>query len=97
MLAGLLAQAEEEGATRVTLRAVVEEASALGAGRALARLGLSDAGAGHDIGELRGLLAAWRDTKLSMRRTAIGWVVKTVLTMIVLALGVRLGMAGLDR
>ena len=38
MLASLLAQAAEEGADIATLRAVVEEAGDLGAGRALARI-----------------------------------------------------------
>ena len=42
MLAGLIRQAEEEGADLVTLRALVEEASELGAGRALKRAGLGE-------------------------------------------------------
>ena len=42
MLAGLIAQAALDGGDLVTLRAIVEEASEVGAGRALARLGLSD-------------------------------------------------------
>lgn len=39
MLAGLVAQAEAEGARMVTLRALVEEASEVGAQRALEMVG----------------------------------------------------------
>jgi hypothetical protein len=42
MLAQLTAQAEARGADLVTLRALIEEASDLGATRAIARLGLAD-------------------------------------------------------
>ena len=58
MLAGLLAQAADEGADLVTLRAVIEEASELGAERVLARMGLDDANAHGDLNELRELLQA---------------------------------------
>ena len=61
MLARLIAQAAGEGAELVTLRAVVEEASDLGAARVLTRMGLADAGAHEDLHELRELLRAWRD------------------------------------
>ena len=65
MLARLIAQAAssmkmEGGGELVTLRAIVEEASEVGATRVLGRLGLSDASAQDDIDELRELLAAWR-------------------------------------
>src|SRR5690606_31285104 len=46
MLARLIAQASAEGADLATLRAIVEEASELGAGRVLGRIGLADASAG---------------------------------------------------
>ncbi|MCH7630194.1 MAG: hypothetical protein IH997_16045, partial [Proteobacteria bacterium] len=42
MLARLLAQAETEGSELITLRAIVEEASDLGAKRVLERMGLAD-------------------------------------------------------
>jgi len=61
MLLHLAAQAEARGADLVTLRALIEEASDLGAARALARLGLSDENAAKDMAELRELLSAWRD------------------------------------
>lgn len=95
MLAGLLAQAEGEGADLVTLRALVEEASELGAARALARIGLSDAHADKDIGELRQLLQAWRETRRSVRNAVIGWIIRMVLALVVIGLAVKLGFAGM--
>ena len=53
MLIHLAAQAEARGSDLVTLRALIEEASDLGAARALARLGLSDDSAAKDMAELR--------------------------------------------
>ena len=61
MLAGLLAQAAAQSGDLVTLRAIVEEASEVGARRMLARIGLDDETAPQDMGELRELLRAWRD------------------------------------
>ena len=52
MLARLIAQAGHEGGELITLRAIVEEASELGANRVLDRLGLGDPSA---------LETAWRD------------------------------------
>ena len=95
MLAGLLAQAEGEGADLVTLRALVEEASELGAARALAGIGLSDCHAGKDIGELRQLLQAWRETRQSVRNAVIGWIIRMVLALVVIGLAVKLGFAGM--
>ena len=95
MLARLLAQAASEGADMVTLRAIVEEASELGADRALARLGLSDADASSDIGELRELLGAWRDAKKSAWRAAIDWLVRGCLALLLIGIAVRLGVPGL--
>lgn len=91
MLARLLAQATAEGADMLTLRAIIEEASELGADRALARLGLSDAHAGDDIGELRQLLGAWRDAKKSAWQAAIDWAVRGCLALLLIGIAVRLG------
>ena len=68
VLALLLSQAEREGSDLLTLRALVEEASQLGAQIMLARLGLDDDGAPDDLSQLRELLGAWRDAKASARR-----------------------------
>lgn len=97
MLAGLIAQANGEGTDLVTLRAVVEEASELGAQRTLSRIGLDDATASGDLTELRELLRAWRDAKASARHAALGWLVRGVLALLLLGLAVRLGAVGLLR
>ena len=65
MLAQLLVQAEGEGADLITLRAMVEEASELGAQRVLTAIGLDDDHASADLIELRQLLRAWRDATVA--------------------------------
>lgn len=95
MLARLLAQAAEEGGDLVTLRAVVEEASELGAGRALTRMGLDDEHAAADMKELRQLLQAWRDAKASAWKAAVGWLVRGCLALLVLGMAWRLGVTEL--
>jgi hypothetical protein len=94
ILAQLIGQAEDAGADLATLRAIAEEAGELGAGRALARLGLEDAGAGKDMAELRELLAAWRDAKRSAVKTVVEWVVRMLLAMVLVGLAVKLGFSG---
>lgn len=79
------------------LRAVVEEASELGARRALARLGLADEAARDDVSDLRQLLGAWRDAKTSAWKAAIDWAVRGMLALLVVGLAVKLGFAGLLR
>ncbi len=91
VLARLIAQAEAEGAALVTLCALAEEASERGAERAIARIGLDDAAAGRDVGELRELLAAWRDAKASARNALLGWIVRAALAALLLGLALRLG------
>jgi len=95
MLAGLLAQAAAEGGELVTLRAVVEEASEIGAERVLSRLGLGDAGAEKDIDELRELLAAWRAAKASAWKAAVEWVVRGACALLLIGIAVRLGFPGM--
>jgi hypothetical protein len=97
MMAQLMAQAEAHGGDLVTLRALVEDSSELGAGRALASLGLADANARKDMDELRQLLAAWRDAKTSARRALIEWVVRIALALLLIALAVRFGLTDLVR
>ena len=74
VLAQLIAQGAEEGASLPTLRGIAEEAGEVAATRALARLGLTDVAAADDMRELRGLLAAWRDAKRSAWKAVFGWV-----------------------
>jgi Family of unknown function (DUF6127) len=94
MLAQLIAQAEEEGAGRTTLRAIAEEAGELGAARALARLGLDDPGAAKDMAELRELLGAWRDAKRSAIKAVVQWIGRMIAALVLVALAMRLGFPG---
>ena len=95
MAAQLIAQSQVAGSTPVdliTLRAVVEEASELGARRALGRLGLADEAAREDLGALRELLKAWRDAKRSATRAAIGWIIRGMLALVLIGLAIKLGL-----
>lgn len=95
MVARLMAQAEDEGAELVTLRAIVEEASELGADRVLERMGLGDPAALADLSELRQLLQAWRDAKKSAWKAAVAWMVRGALALLLLGIAFRTGMADL--
>jgi hypothetical protein len=95
VLEELVAQAEAQGAARVTLRALVEEACEVGAARALRTLGLMDDRAGADIGELRQLIQGWRDARRSAVRAALGWVVRSAIALLLIGIAWNLGM--LDR
>ena len=95
VLAQLMRQAEGEGASLVTMAAMIEEASALGAARAMARIGLADERAGGDIGELRQLLGAWRDAKKSVWAAVVDWAVRGMLALLVVGLAMKLGLPGL--
>lgn len=97
IVAGLVAQAEEMGGDLVMLRALVEEASEMGARRALDRLGLSDRAAEGDVRELRELLGAWRDAKRATQHAVIGWLVRAGLALMLIGMAVKLGLFGLVR
>lgn len=84
-------QAVSEGARPTTLRALIEEASEAGAARALQRIGLDDAKAGRDVGELRELLQAWRDAKTGVAKEVFAWLVRIGLALLVLGMAVRVG------
>lgn len=92
MLAQLMRQAEMEGAALVTLRALAEEASEVGAERALAMLGLTGAEARRDMDQLRELLQAWRDAKKSAWQAVVTWVVRIGLAALVAGMAVKLGL-----
>ena len=91
MVARLIAQAADAGGDMVTLRAIVEEASELGAERAVARMGLDDPQAHSDLSELRQLLQAWRDAKASAWKAVVAWVVRGALAMLLLGIAWRTG------
>ncbi len=97
MLARLTAQAEGQGADLVTLRALIEEASGIGAERALGALGLRDPSARRDMDELRELLQAWRDAKKSAVRAVMNWMIRIGLAALVIAMAVKLGLTELIR
>ena len=92
MLALLVAQADAQGADMVTLRALIEEASEVGAERALAALGLKDEHARRDMDELRELLRAWRDAKKSAAQAVVSWAVRIVLAVLVAGIAVKVGL-----
>lgn len=91
VIASLMAQAGRDGAEVETLRAIVEEASEFAAERVLDRLGLADAGAGSDLGELRELLRAWRDAKSSAWKALVAWAIRAGLALLLIGIAVRLG------
>lgn len=95
LLAGLLAHAERQGVDLLTLRALVEEASQLGAARALQSIGLHDCSASADISELRELLRAWRDTKRSARAAAVNWLARILVAALATGLALKFGLADL--
>lgn len=97
MLARLLAQAETEGSELITLRAIVEEASDLGAVRVLERMGLADETAHEDLQELRELLRAWRDAKASAWKAVVDWAVRGLLALLLFGIAVRFGSGDLVR
>ncbi len=94
-LARLIALAGTNAPDAALLRAVVEEASELGARRALARLGLADEAARDDVSDLRQLLGAWRDAKKSVWAAVVDWAVRGVLALLVVGLAMKLGLPGL--
>ncbi len=91
MLARLVAQVSEDGGDLVTLRAIIEEASELGAARVLARMGLDDETAQDDMSELRQLLRAWRDAKASAWKAAVDWAVRGVMALVLIGIAFRIG------
>ncbi len=97
MLAKLMAQASTQGGDLVTLRAIVEESSELGANRVLHKLGLEDDNAHEDLDELRDLLAAWRAAKASASKAVIEWAIRGVMALLLIGIAVRLGVSDLLR
>ncbi|KQM24856.1 MULTISPECIES: DUF6127 family protein [unclassified Sphingomonas] len=91
LLAQLMGQAADDGADLQTLRAIAEEAGELGASRAMARIGLSDAAAATDVQELRELLKAWRDAKRSAVRAAFAWVMRMAFALLLVGIAVKTG------
>jgi hypothetical protein len=91
VLQELVAQAEAQGAAKVTLRAIVEEACEVGATRALRSIGLMDERAGPDITELRQLIQGWRDAKKSAVSAVIAWIVRSCVALLLVGLAFKFG------
>ena len=91
MLIALIAQAQGNGSDLVTLRAIVEEASEVGANRMLRRLGLDDEKAQDDIDELRDLLAAWRTAKASATKAVVDWIIRGAMALLLIGIAFRIG------
>jgi hypothetical protein len=90
-LAILMAQARDEGAELVTLRAILEETTELATERVLDHLGLADPSAEGDLDELRELLQAWRDAKASAWKAFVEWAIRGLLAVLLIGIAVRLG------
>lgn len=91
MLASLVTQAEAEGGDIVMIRAIIEEASMIGADRALDRIGLADRGAADDVKALRDLLENWREAKRAARGAVLGWLVRVAVMLLLIGLAVKAG------
>jgi len=91
MLIALIAQAQGNGSDLVTLRAIVEEASEVGANRMLRRLGLEDEKAQEDLDELRDLLSAWRAAKASATKAVVDWIIRGLMAAVLIGIAFRIG------
>ena len=89
VLAQLVRTAEYQGASMLTIEAIIARAADEGARAALMRCGLQDDAAGDDIRELRALLDAWRDTRRVARRTLVHWVLCLLLALISIGAAVQ--------
>jgi hypothetical protein len=96
-LAALMEQLRKEGGSIVTLRALIEEASEVGAARALRKLGLEDAAAGQDLREIRTLLEAWRSAKRTAWSALVKWMLGALLVLAAMEVATQIKLLGLAR
>ena len=75
--------------TDAELELLINRAAKKGAGEALKDIGLSDEEAYDDVKELRGLLEAWRSTKIAVGQTVARVITSALLAA--LALGLYMG------
>ncbi len=71
--------------TDLELHNIIERAAEAGAAKALEKVGLNDEHAGKDIGELRGLLDAWREAKKEAVKTAAKMITTAILTALAIS------------
>lgn len=89
-LAALADEAMVEGSNTTTIKALVEEASEVGAAKALSRCGLHDENAGADIRALRDILSAWRDARRVAWRSAVKWVITLIFALVLAGLASKI-------
>lgn len=89
-LIALAKEANAEGTAGITIKALVEEASEVGAAKALSRCGLHDENAGADIRALRDVLSAWRDARRVAWRSVVKWIITLVFALILAGLATKM-------
>jgi hypothetical protein len=73
------------------LEAMLDRAAKRGASAVLSELGLTDANAAADIREIRGMLAVWQGTRLSIWNTFVKITTVAVFGFIATAIWMQLG------
>lgn len=89
-LTALAQEARDEGTDTITIKALVEEASEVGAAKALSRCGLHDENAGADIRALRDFLGAWRDARKVAWRSVVKWVITLFFALVLAGLATKI-------
>jgi hypothetical protein len=89
LMTALVQELHEDGVPMATVLALVEEASEIGAGKALAACGLHDDKAGDDVKELRSLLDAWRFARHTAWHTTIKWVTTIIIVLVMAGAAVK--------
>lgn len=90
LMTALVQELHEDGVPMATVLALVEEASEIGAVKALRACGLHDDKAGDDVKELRGLLEAWRLARRTAWSTTIKWFTTLLIVLVMAGLSVKL-------
>lgn len=76
------------------LERLLQQAAEHGARRALSNLGLENGHAARDIRELRDLLDAWRDARLTAWRTAVRVLTTGILVALLIGAAIKLKLMG---
>ena len=86
-----MAQVTTYRLTKTEIEAMLQQAAQQGAREALARIGLSDDDAPHDVRELRQLIDGWRDVKSTALKTIVRWCILAILGILSVGAYVTLG------
>ena len=76
------------------LEELLTQAAKCGAERALAQLGLENGSAARDIRDLRSLIDAWRQARLTAWQTAIKVLTTALLAMLLVGAAIKLKLMG---